>query len=507
MARSRKHSNSRSRYPEKSYNPKDSLTAMGAHNTMMKKTVNIEFATVLGTDKKFLQSDVPAPTGATYNHATTSRVTGAYPGIMTLKFHPTFGISRSSSDPVNVAAKNYFAKIRSKGNYSVDWESTDLIMYFMYVSQLYNLHALGTRTYGCLLRADAWNRYIGDAEIVAAGFDPVSWRANNGDIPGWFDYWAQQIKRFKVPKEVEFFSRQFDMVSHIYVDETDVCSKHQEYIWTPSGYWTYDYNSATDKYELNYNRFTSAMTWSAYQTLMNSLIDRISEDYDFNQISANVLNAYGDSVLTVLEPDFGYTVEAHLDDMMGNMINNITALYAPVAWTNDTIAEATTPGFDPYLVYDPTLPTDTPFAELHRTITIPKNEPDDADIINALRCTAIAGVVTYNGAAPHPFEYKFNAMPTEFVERISIYRWREVSGVWTLGVQDYDSWAAAASTFAGYMTEATTFRFYPPQTQFSRNSDTFSVVAHAQILDNYGYVDERHLSDITNRGLATQMGL
>lgn len=277
------------------------------------------------------------PVGSAYQNA--SLMCGA-PGIMVIEYEPNYGESDSASSPINLAAMKFYAFVRQANSGSKNYESSDLMMYFMAVTNLYSALAHFRRCYGLLGTYSNYNKYLGKTLINALGMDYTVMRANQADLRRQFNTLVDQINMaLHIPVGLKVSERHVFCNSGVFVDSPG--RKFQIYVLKQKHYFQFDaatYSSGSALIgtypETNGETLYNVRTVDPYDYLdwVEGLVSNLVGNEDINIMSGDILKAYGESgcyKLGYLEED--YTTPFLNDVMMLSQIHNIQSNYNPTA--------------------------------------------------------------------------------------------------------------------------------------------------------------------------------
>lgn len=309
------------------------------------------------------------PVGARLHTDDPTIDTSSVPGIMAFYVVPSVGIAKDANAPINVAARNIYSYVRHANSGAKNYDSIDLMKYYIAMDSCYSYLSFLQRLYGVVRLSSITNRYYPQALVQAMGVNYDSVYGNLADLNYMINAFAVKIQSMCVPATMSYFIRHAWMYSGYYLDsESD---KAQLYMFTPQGFFVYtepESPTAGEKlWPLVYTEFVTKGTAPGpgltYQDLVNfgnTLINPILASEDFNIMSGDTLKAFGDNGIIkvdVLATD--YTVLPSYDEMVLSQIMNATMLGYPVTEGNNRyqIVEATNSQNAPagYLTSDPIL--------------------------------------------------------------------------------------------------------------------------------------------------------
>lgn len=233
------------------------------------------------------------------------------PGICTLRVLPCAGYATDNTSPVNVAAKNIYTWVRHMNSGAKNYNSPDLMLYIIAMTQAYAYYAWMTRLYGVVNLYSQVNRYLPDALIVSMGVDPVDLRKNLPDFHYYINSFANKLGSMCLPDNMPLVWRQMWMFSGIYSDGDN--QKSQIYLYTPSQFLKYNATSSTQGGKLEAITMQrgneTPMKYNSIKLIGDSILNAIIADEDMNIMSGDIKKAYGESgLMKVVEIDRNYVV-------------------------------------------------------------------------------------------------------------------------------------------------------------------------------------------------------
>lgn len=200
-----------------------------------KDAANLNFLVAVG-DPVVQNATYPVkvkPTGIVSDNAIVTRT----PGIMTLRFTPTLGITNTASDPLNTAANAMYNFTLHANSGRTNYAATDFMVYLMAMDSIFMLYEWAGRVYGVLNNFDVFDRYQPYALAKAMG---VSWDAMRRDMANFrlqLNTIGFNLGAFAVPDGLTLFKRHMWMCENIYRDaETN---RAQYYMYNPVGFYKY----------------------------------------------------------------------------------------------------------------------------------------------------------------------------------------------------------------------------------------------------------------------------
>lgn len=252
------------------------------------------------------------------------------PGIMAADMAITYGVSRDAVSPLNVCARESYSRLMTGLTSYGPFEANDYMMYLLAMDSIYCMFNAIKRVYGVYRHFEYKNRYTPQAIVAAMGIDYTSIGQNLSDI--WFslNYWSNQISKFAVPQTMSVFIRHSWLSSNIYKDGSN--DKSQMYMFNPRVIYRYDASSDDPKGKLtaiesgfNSDKINSGLTtWSTLKTTMNTLLEHVNQQQDFDVISAYVLKKYESNLFTLGTTPADYEVSPVYDESVLLQFHNMS---------------------------------------------------------------------------------------------------------------------------------------------------------------------------------------
>lgn len=305
------------------------------------------------------------------------------PGVATLTWYPTVGLSKDASSPINVVARSLFSFIRHVNSGTINYEQSDVVMYLMAIDSIYTVFQSCVRIYGLSMLSNPFNRYWMDVYAKEAGADPDDLRKNRDAYLGRINGLAAKISNLFCPNTFPFITRHIWLSSGVYLDRDS--ARAQAYIFKVGGYLKYD-----PKHEnggaMIMNKIT-ATTLGEWLDMLEDMLGAVITDSDFSKISGDVLAAYGvQNMMRIATVDRDYVVVPTFQPEVLTQIQN-------TMWLDpkDTLKWATEEGQTAAIwqkdnvVYSlPNVATNVS-SPRESMLLMPMDEPTPADIMVATR--------------------------------------------------------------------------------------------------------------------------
>nr|QIR30714.1 putative capsid protein [Chicken picobirnavirus] len=417
------------------------------------------------------------------------------PGIMVLDFEPNFGYSDGASSAINLAAMKFYAFVRQANSGSKNYESSDLMMYFMAVTNLYSALAHFKRCYGLVGTYSNYNMYLGKPLVNALGMDYTVLRANQADLRRYYNTLVDQINMaLHIPTGLKISERHVFCNSAVFVDSPG--KKFQIYAMKQKHYLAFDPTTYATGTALvgsypaaNGEQMGSVATVDPYDYLnwLDSLVAAIVSDEDINIMSGDVLKAYGDGgcyKLSYLEAD--YVTPITMDVMMLSQIHNYQVNFdtqAGFVWKTDinkTSGSKEVSTTVPTIVQENNIircaafistkypsGTDVTYVEHNLILDIPVESPTPADVMESTRLMAYAdsdialtdGEHSYVGVlAGSEIVTQIRVVVTRFSSNSYVFAWSgDVGSNWT----EFASTVSFQTYLSGWIVAVSAFDWHP----------------------------------------------
>lgn len=260
------------------------------------------------------------------------------PGIMSIRYVMTPGVSTSKNSPINRAAVAWYTKLRQQQKASGSYDSQDLMIGMLACDSIYTYHDFMVRILGVANLYSVTNKYVPEGLLRAMGVDPVNIRSNIAQLWGYINKYAIDAQRYTIPSNFMLRRRHQWMTSGLYTDAPS--RKAQTYMFLPDGYYYYD-NTVRTGSQLSYYQWNfggTEVSDTAKLATVNDLIQfgdfllsGIVGDEDIGQICGDTLNAYGaENVFRVPMVAADYVVEASYSEEVLMQIENMRCGQRPV---------------------------------------------------------------------------------------------------------------------------------------------------------------------------------
>lgn len=258
---------------------------------LLTDATNLSFNNAVGG---YLPDEISATTSTGLTNETV-------PGVMTMVYIPTVGISTDFNSPINVAKAKLYTYVRHANSGHSNYDSPDLMQYVMAKTSIDCLFWHFARAYACAFQYHQTNRYLPKALIEAMGIDADDIVANLADFRAQLNIAAVKLNALFIPNNFGYYRRQAWMNSNVFLDSNS--PKAQLYVYVPYNAWIYN-ESGADVGNLTpqvvYQPHISKLKYTDIVTILNNLINPLVSSEDINIMSGDMLKAYGEDKRVVL---------------------------------------------------------------------------------------------------------------------------------------------------------------------------------------------------------------
>lgn len=221
------------------------------------------------------------------------------PGVLTVKYIPSYGNAAGATAAINVAARAIYTFVRHQNSGRTNYEAPDLMLYIMAMDQIYTAWYELRRLYDAIMTYTFENRYIPDALIYAMAETTASnYRSNLADFRYRINLLAAKISSLCVPKKFDIFKRHTLLAGNVFADSTSL--RGQYYLFKAERFLKFSPTADTNGGSL---QSVSGITGTPSQAcaVVEALLDAVLQDEDMNIMSGDILKAYGRENLYQLE--------------------------------------------------------------------------------------------------------------------------------------------------------------------------------------------------------------
>lgn len=234
---------------------------------------NIYFNNLVGTDLRRRPAD------------TATRL----PGILIFRSAPNF-VSRS--DMVNVAATSIYTYVRHANSGHTNYESSDLMVYLLAMSEVYVAIAELSRAYGIASYFTSQNLYSGHI-LKTLGFKPINTRNQLADFRYALNVLINKVKAFAVPKAFNYFDERVSEHINVFSDEP---GDRGQFIAIVPGVRGRFNATAQGGSSLDFVPVPGDRDVFSYINEISLEVDNLRANEDINIMSGDIMKAYGDNL-------------------------------------------------------------------------------------------------------------------------------------------------------------------------------------------------------------------
>lgn len=434
------------------------------------------------------------------------------PGIMDLRYLPTYGPMEGHGSAINNAATAIYSWIRHVNSGSKNYDAPDLMMYLMAMDSIYTGIGYCAKILAAAMKYSWSTRYTPEHIILASGTVP-----NNelfGNLCGFRDRLNRVILKattLAVPTTFPLYARHMYMTSNVHKDEDS--DKAQFYTCTPS----YLYRLVTSPSK---PRYLEPVEWagasgvshifSTYLDKLEDMVSRVYGDEDAGIMAGDIMKAYGDKLYKIgyVEPDT--VLEFTYDKEFLHQIHNATiAGEACVAADVDSnypgcsiyqvVEDSSVSGPASFLVQHPIFGkkygTIEQIPEFYANGTKALDIHGDVDPKMILRATRfMPGAASAFHTSDNAYIYSFTNPGTEVITSVTIFKLSDsglVSEQVPAALMNWD-------TYGETIADLNTFSFGPLVYEGAGNSNPVTVLGNT---DNLTTVTDENLAAL-NRMVA-----
>lgn len=346
------------------------------------------------------------------------------PGIMSIKWVPTVGVSDNNTSPISLAGRDIFSRVRSAFSGSINADGPDFIMHIMAMDSFYTYCAFLKRVYRILNTFTTQNLMTPDNVLAAMGFsaDMIAiLMGNRMELYGRICELFKMAEAMYVPDIFPVLHRHVWMSERIYTDAPTLNS--QMYIFVPEGLYKFKTDSEgagmLTYQELNIAGFTSINAMFEYG---RKLLDDYMAWDDAFIINGYLARAYeSDRSFSIDPPQIGDVCELVYNETVLGQIENIKSIPTPGTKPNITITQDVLTNAiisNPSFTVRSTESAWHPYTEVDTLISCRQDEPTEIDVIENTRFVTLLTPVLANGNLD---SYLVTNCGTEIVSNIQVF--------------------------------------------------------------------------------------
>lgn len=229
------------------------------------------------------------------------------PGVMQLGWLPFVGYAELATDPINIAAKEVYAKVRGAFSGSLEADPPDFMVYFMALDSIFSYIGHLKRVFRILNTYTPMNYMIPDVLLQALGCGNSTINNLKNDRMKFFQVINELVgmtHKFTCPAVFDIFNRHYWMSDNVYADAESANS--QLYVFNATGFYQFTLVNTPDgvpaggltmKFSpLGRANDQTAVTVAQLYAFGKELIDALAQSEDAYTISGYLTRAYDGSV-------------------------------------------------------------------------------------------------------------------------------------------------------------------------------------------------------------------
>lgn len=140
---------------------------------------------------------------------------------MVLDWVPSVGFAGTANDPINISAKEIYAKVRKAYSSSLDADGPDMIIYMLALDSVFTYIAALKRIYRLLNAYRPDNYDMPDALLISMGLtknEIATLRLNKTQMWQLINELVLQSRKFTCPEVMDLFNRHYWMSDRVFTD-------------------------------------------------------------------------------------------------------------------------------------------------------------------------------------------------------------------------------------------------------------------------------------------------
>lgn len=259
------------------------------------------------------------------------------PGFLEIDWAPSVGYSANNTSPISIAAKELYAKVRSKFSGSLDENGPDIIMYMVALDSVFSYIGYLKRIYRALNTYSPLNTMFPDGVLKCMGITEIeakTLRANKTQFWGVINDLISQASKFTCPDIMDLFNRHYWMNSNVYGDAPT--PRAQFYVFNQTHFYQYDEKGETGG-QLTLEPVPSNHTVQDYYDFGINMIAALTGSDDAYTINGHLMRAFeGSANFTVARLEENELLDSVYVPEVLMQIHNIrttASSIAPSTWT------------------------------------------------------------------------------------------------------------------------------------------------------------------------------
>lgn len=254
---------------------------------------------------------------------TTNSQGVAAPGVAVFNWVPSIGADNTA---VNQAKDSKYSFVVHANSRAQTYDGSDLMITILAGKEVFCEIAELIRAYGIMQKYDQRNRYLPNALLSAAGFDPTDLRANYSHMLWDINNLIAQASQIWVPDDMPLFKREFWMCSHVYMDSESV--KGQYYMYNKAVAFKYsatgDPNGSSLQMLSSSKACNQQLTWSQAVGRVQEMINALIVQQDRGLMFGDILKAYGaDRIYKLNMISADYSIEPKYEPEVLSQMSNL----------------------------------------------------------------------------------------------------------------------------------------------------------------------------------------
>nr|AVD54048.1 capsid [Macaque picobirnavirus 13] len=252
-------------------------------------------------------------------------------GVVALNYVPSIGSTHDGlSAPINIAAREMYAKVRKAYSGTLVCDAPDLMLYMLALDGAFSYIAYLKRLYRLLDIYSGSNRYVVEGLFAAMGFsrnDMNVLRENKTRLWGVINTLVADANKWSCPARFDILNRHYWMNDNIYLDKVN--SKAQMYVFNPEGFYKFGLD-ADSKGRVTVEPLTTHDVEGLY-AFGQSLLNALSNSEDAYTINGYLARAFeGTPNFRVAELGIDDKQEFVYAEEVLNQIHNATIIGLPI---------------------------------------------------------------------------------------------------------------------------------------------------------------------------------
>lgn len=257
------------------------------------------------------------PLGA-YNSTTVkSDLNYHVPGVLSLQWGPSIGISSKSTDPASVLGKEMYARVRKAYSGTLRADAPDYVIYILALDSIFSYIGWMKRLYRVLNTWTSENYLVPDGILHGMGLDDLDireLRLRRVELWQAINTLVLQSRKFTCPGTIDYINRHYWMNDNVYADSPEVASQY--YMFNQVYYYMYQLAAYEENATPVGGVTMQAMPWlrtattpeafkrvsvESLLTIGMGMIEAMNEWDDAYTINGYLQRAYGDGPLFILD--------------------------------------------------------------------------------------------------------------------------------------------------------------------------------------------------------------